>query len=251
MDTRTAVSEFLGTLLLVFFGVGSVVIGAEYIGTVGIALAFGFTLLALAYTLGPVSGCHINPAVTLGMLIAGRIPRRTAIEFWVAQVLGAFFGALLLFILAKQVPGLGTSGAFGTNGYGTRSPVGVSIFGALLTECVLTFLLVYVILAVTRKGPAKGFDGLAMGVTLSVLMLVGVPLTGGSVNPARSIGPAIFAGTSALSQLWLFIVAPLVGGALAAVVHGLTHPRGGPREAGAGGEEAPGDASAGARSRER
>ncbi|MCC5034139.1 aquaporin [Streptomyces sp. WAC 00631] len=230
MDVRKAVSEFLGTLLLVFVAVGSAVLGAEYIGTVGIALTFGFTLLALAYALGPVSGCHINPAVTLGMLMAGRLSPRAAVEYWVAQVLGGITGALLLFILAKQVPGLETSGAFGSNGYGYRSPVGVNTFGALVAETVLTFLLVYVILDVTHRVAVVGFDGLAMGLALAAVHLVGIPLTGTSVNPARSIGPAIFAGPDALAQLWLFILAPLAGGALAAVVHGVTHPAGEPRQ---------------------
>ncbi|KAF4411070.1 MULTISPECIES: MIP family channel protein [Streptomyces] len=230
MEARTAVSEFLGTLLLVFFAVGSAVLGAEYIGAVGIALTFGLTLLALAYALGPVSGCHINPAVTLGMLMARRIPVRTAIEYWIAQVLGGFAGALLLFVVAKQVPGLSTGGAFGSNGFGYRSPVGISTFGALVAEIVLTFLLVYVFLAMTHRVALAGFDGLAVGLVLAAVHLVGIPLTGTSVNPARSIGPAIFAGGPALAQLWLFIVAPLAGGALAAVVHRATHPPDEPRE---------------------
>ncbi|MFF7338416.1 MIP family channel protein [Streptomyces sp. NPDC008163] len=224
MQTRTAVSEFLGTLLLVFFGVGSAVLGTQFIGVVGIALSFGFVLLALAYALGPISGCHINPAVTLGMLTARRIDVRTAVTYWIAQFLGGIAGAALLFLLAKQVPGLKTSGHFGSNGYGDRSDVHINIGGAFLAEVVLTFLLVFVVLAVTHKVAVVGFDGLPIGISLAVIHLVGIPLTGTSVNPARSLGPALFAGGAALSQLWLFIVAPLAGGLLAALAHRLTHP---------------------------
>ncbi|WP_055563910.1 MIP family channel protein [Streptomyces atriruber] len=226
MQIRAVVSEFLGTLLLVFFAVGSAVLGAEFIGTLGIALAFGFTLLALAYTLGPISGCHVNPAVTLGMLVARRIDGRTAVTYWAAQFLGGIAGAALLFLLAKQVPGLKTSEAFGSNGYDDRSEVGINLGGAFLAEVVLTFLLVFVVLGVTHRVAVTGFDGLPIGIALAVIHLVGIPLTGTSVNPARSLGPALFAGGAALSQLWLFIVAPLVGGAIAALVHHVTHPVG-------------------------
>lgn len=224
MDKRTVTCEFLGTLLLVFFAVGAAVLSGEYIGTLGIALAFGFVLLALAYTFGPISGCHVNPAVTLGMLLARRITVRTAVEYWIAQLAGAIVGAALLFLVAKQVPSLKTHGAFGTNGYGYRSAVGINIFGAFVAEVVLTFLLVFVVLAVTHRVAVVGFDGLPIGMALAVIHMVGIPLTGTSVNPARSIGPALFAGGPALTQLWLFIVAPLVGGAVAAVVHQVTYP---------------------------
>jgi aquaporin Z len=224
MDKRTVTCEFLGTLLLVFFAVGAAVLSGEYIGTLGIALAFGFVMLALAYAIGPVSGSHVNPAVTLGMLVAGRITVRTAVEYWIAQVLGGIAGAALLLLVAKQVPGLETHGAFGTNGYGYRSAVGISIFGAFVAEVILTFLLVFVMLAVTHRIAVVGFDGLPIGLALAAVHLIGIPLTGTSVNPARSLGPALFAGSPALTQLWLFLVAPLVGGILGAVVHELTHP---------------------------
>ncbi|NEB79092.1 MIP family channel protein [Streptomyces sp. SID14478] len=226
MQTRALVSEFLGTLLLVFFAVGSAVLGVEFIGTLGIALAFGFTLLALAYALGPISGCHVNPAVTLGMLCARRIDVKTAVSYWIAQFVGGIAGAALLFLLAKQVPGIKTHGAFGTNGYGDRSAVHINTGGAFLAEVVLTFLLVFVVLGVTHRVAVTGFDGLPIGIALAVIHLVGIPLTGTSVNPARSLGPALFAGGPALSQLWLFIVAPLVGGVIAAMVHLVTHPSG-------------------------
>ncbi|MFJ4965098.1 Aquaporin Z 2 [Streptomyces sp. ADI96-02] len=224
MQTRIVASEFLGTLLLVFFAVGSAALAVEYLGTVGIALTFGFTLLALAYALGPISGSHVNPAVTLGMYLADRIDLRSAVERWAAQVLGAIVGAALLFLLANQIPGLETTGKFGTNGYGDRSAVGINIAGAFIAEVALTFLLVYVVLAVTHKVAVVGFDGLPIGLALAAIHLVGIPLTGTSVNPARSLGPALFAGGAALSQLWLFIVAPLIGGAIAAYAHRLTHP---------------------------
>ncbi|MFC6065723.1 MIP family channel protein [Streptomyces ochraceiscleroticus] len=222
-ETRSVVAEFLGTLLLVFFAVGAAVLAGEYIGTFGIALSFGFTLLALAYALGPISGCHVNPAVTLGMLVAHRITVRTAVEYWIAQLLGGIVGAALLFLVAKQVPGLKTDGAFGSNGFADRSAVHINLGGAFVAEIVLTFLLVFVVLAVTHKVALVGFDGLAIGIALATVHLIGIPLTGTSVNPARSFGPALFAGGGALSQLWLFIVAPLIGGVLAALAHRLTH----------------------------
>lgn len=224
MDKRTVSCEFLGTLLLVFFAVGAAVLSGEYIGTLGIALAFGFVLLALCYAIGPLSGCHVNPAVTLGMLLARRITVRSAVDYWVAQLLGGIAGAALLFLVARQVPGLKTHGAFGTNGYGYRSAVGINIAGAFIAEVVLTFLLVFVVLAVTHRIAVVGFDGLPIGMALVVVHLIGIPLTGTSVNPARSIGPALFAGGPALTQLWLFIVAPLIGGAVAALVIRVTHP---------------------------
>ncbi|MEU5211286.1 MIP family channel protein [Streptomyces sp. NPDC020742] len=222
--TRTIVAEFLGTLLLVFFAVGSAVLAGEYIGTFGIALAFGFTMLALAYALGPISGCHLNPAVTLGMLLARRLTLRTAVEYWIAQVVGAIVGAALLFLVAKQVPGLQTHAAFGTNGWGDRSAVHLNLGGAFVLEMVMTFLFVFVFLAVTHKVALLGFNGVAIGMALATVHLIGIPLDGTSVNPARSIGPALFAGGPAITQLWLFIVAPLIGGALAAAVHQVTHP---------------------------
>ncbi|WP_419993541.1 MIP family channel protein [Streptomyces boninensis] len=226
METRKLVSEFIGTLMLVLFAVGAAVLAAEYIGTLGIALAFGFTLLALAYALGPISGCHVNPAVTLGMLLSKRISVNTAVGYWVAQFLGGIAGAALLFLLAKQVPGLQTTGAFGSNGFADRSAVHINTGGAFIAEVLLTFLLVFVVLSVTHhigQRATAGFGGLAIGISLAVIHLVGIPLTGTSVNPARSLGPALFAGGQALSQVWLFIVAPLVGAALAAAVHQLVH----------------------------
>ncbi|WP_282203520.1 MIP family channel protein [Kitasatospora fiedleri] len=225
MSRRAVICEFLGTLLLVLFAVGAAVLAAKSIGDLGVALAFGFTLLALAYALGPISGCHVNPAVTLGFLLARRIDVRTAAAYWVAQFAGGIAGAALVFWLAKTVPGVQTHGKMGSNGWGSRSEVGISGGGAFLAEVLLTFLLVFVVLAVTHRLAVTGFDGLPIGIALATIHLIGIPLTGTSVNPARSLGPALFAGGPALSQLWLFIVAPLVGGVLAAGAHLVTHPQ--------------------------
>lgn len=223
-DQRAFVCEFLGTLLLVFFAVGAAVLSSQFIGTLGVALAFGLALLAIAYAIGPISGSHVNPAVTLGMLVARRITVRTAVEYWIAQFLGGIAGAALLLLVAKQVPGLRVHGFFGTNGYGTRSAIGVNIFGAFVAELILTFLLVFVVLAVTHRIAVVGFDGLPIGMALAVVHLIGIPITGTGVNPARSFGPAIFAGAPALTQVWLFLVAPMVGAVVAAIVHEATHP---------------------------
>lgn len=223
-DTRPLVAECLGTALLVFFGVGAAVVAGEYIGSLGIALTFGLTMLALAYALGSISGSHLNPAVTLGMLVARRVDVTTAVRYWIAQLVGAILGALLLFLVAHQIPGLQIGERFGTNGFGDRSAVQINTFGALVAEIVLTFLLVYVWLSVTHRLAVTGIDGIPIGLALAAVHLVGIPLTGTSVNPARSLAPALFAGGAALTQLWLFLVAPLIGGALAALAHRFTHP---------------------------
>ncbi|WP_202451679.1 MULTISPECIES: MIP family channel protein [unclassified Streptomyces] len=224
MDPKPVICEFLGTLLLVFFAVGAAVLSGQFIGALGIALAFGFVLLALVYVFGPISGCHLNPAVTLGMLLTRRIDVRAAVVYVVAQLVGAIVGAALLLLVADQVPGFKRQGAFGTNGYNARSAIGVNIGGAFVAELMLTFLLVFVYLAVTQRVAVVGFGGIPIGIALVVINLIGIPLTGASANPARSFGPAVFAGSPALNQVWLFLVAPLVGGALAAVVHEFTHP---------------------------
>lgn len=226
-EPQPLAAEFLGTLLLVFFGVGAAVLSSEYIGSLGVGLTFGFVLLALAYTIGPISGAQVNPAVTLGMLLARRMDVNTAVRYWIAQFVGAIVGGALLLLVAAQVPGLDIGGSFGTNGFGERSAVRINIGGAFVAELLLTLLLVYVYLSATRKVAVVGFAGLPIGLTLAVVHLVGIPLTGASVNPARSLGPAVYAGGPALAQLWLFIVAPLIGGALAAVVHRFTHPQAG------------------------
>lgn len=211
---RRLAAEFLGTFLLVFAAVGSAVFGIDKIGAVGVALTFGLVLLALAYAIGPISGCHVNPAVTLGVLLSRRIAAREAFGYCVAQILGAIAGAALI----KGLTGFGgvtdQTGALGTNSWGAT----ISGSGAFVVEVVLTFLLVFVVLLVTNRPASAGFAGLAIGLSLAVIHLVAIPLDGTSVNPARSIGPALFTGGDALRQLWLFIVAPLIGGAIAAVV---------------------------------
>ena len=229
MQTRKLLAEFIGTFLLVFLAVGAAVsgiAGAVGAGTpkgpgsgiVGVALAFGFVLVFVAFAFGPVSGAHVNPAVTLAMVIARKQPIREAAGYWVAQVLGAIAGAFFLWLLTHSLGVTDQTGALGTNGYGTT----ISMGGAFLLETLLTFAFVLVILLVTDRAANATTAGLGIGVALVVVHLVGIPLTGTSVNPARSIGPALFEGGTALSQLWLFILAPLLGGLIAALVYPLT-----------------------------
>ena len=225
---RKFAAELLGTALLVFFAVGVATLsfgfkadGTSFIaGVVATALAFGLTLLALAHVLGPISGCHVNPAVTLGALLAGRITFRDALSYWVAQFIGGFVGALALWGMFSTSPLYSrASTGLGTDGWGASSFIHIGAGGAFIAEVVLTFLFVFVILGVTSKTANPTTAGLVIGLTLTVVHLIGIPLTGTSVNPARSLGPALIIGHSALAQVWLFIVAPLVGGALAALVH--------------------------------
>jgi aquaporin Z len=212
---RKAVAEFIGTTILVFFGVGSAVFGIDKIGALGVAITFGLTLLALAYSIGPVSGCHVNPAVTLGVLMRKGMSSQEAVYYWVAQFAG---GLLAAAILKLMVSGFGDvtdqTGSLGINDWGAN----VSGVGAFVLEIMLTFLLVLVVLLVTGRAAAPGFAGLAIGLVLTVTNLVGIPLDGASVNPARSLGPAIFDGSHAIEHVWLFIVAPLIGGGIAAIV---------------------------------
>jgi aquaporin Z len=217
---RKLVAEFLGTFLLVLLGVGTAVAGLKgdgsVAGTVGVALAFGLTLLALAYALGPVSGCHINPAVTLGVLLNRGMTATEAALYWIVQLAGGIAGAAVLALLTSG--GFGkvtdTTGALGANDYGTT----ISLGGAFVLEALLTFVLVSVVLLVTGRSASPGFAGLAIGLTLAAVHLFGIPLTGTGVNPARSLGPALFTGGVPLRHVWLFLVAPLVGGAVAAGV---------------------------------
>jgi aquaporin Z len=225
MDFRKLIAELLGTACLVFFGAGVATLSfgfkitgsASAAGVVATAFAFALVLLTLAYSLGPISGCHINPAVTIGFLLSRRITAREAVAYWVAQIVGGILGALVLWGMLSGAAGYstGTQG-LGANGFGANSMVGLNAAGAFLAEVVLTFLFVFVVLAVTRKAAWPQLGGLAIGLALGTVHLIGIPLTGTSVNPARSIGPALFVGGSALSQLWLFILAPLIGGAVAA-----------------------------------
>lgn len=218
---RKLAAELVGTFILVFFGVGSAVFainaaddGPSAIGMVGVALTFGLTLLALAYAIGPISGCHVNPAVTVGVLLNRGISPVEAGGYVVAQVVGGTLAGGLLKLLTSGFGGIkDQTGGLGTNDWAE----GVTVGGAFVVEAVLTFLLVFVVLLVTATNANAGFAGLAIGLTLAVVHLVGIPVTGTSVNPARSIGPAIF-HTDALGPLWLYVVAPITGAVIAAVV---------------------------------
>jgi aquaporin Z len=223
-------AEFVGTACLVFFAVGTAVYSDVNAGVVGIALAFGFVLIALVYAIGSISGCHVNPAVTLGMVLAGRMNAICGVLYAIAQFCGGIIGALLLYWISHTV--LARSGgpfsrrSFGSNGYGANSDLHISAGGAFLVEIILTALLVIVVLGVTHGPGVKGLEGVAIGTALTAIHLVGIPLTGTSVNPARSLGPAIFSTDNALSQVWLFIVAPLCGAVVGFLVHAALRGRG-------------------------
>ena len=220
--SRRIIAEFVGTFLLVFLAVGTAVFGIAALvgvdgkgpgsGIVGVALAFGLVLLGIAYAFGPVSGAHVNPAVTLAMLIGRRLPATDAIGYWIAQFLGGIAGGGLLALFVASFEVTDYTGALGTNSYDNGS---INLAGAFVLEATLTAAFVLVILLVTERVAAPGFAGLAIGLTLTLVHLVGIPLTGTSVNPARSLGPAIFEGGTALGQVWLFIAAPLVGAVIA------------------------------------
>lgn len=219
------VAEFIGTFSLVLFGCGSAVIagnaavGPVGIGLLGISVAFGFAVVAMAYAIGGISGCHINPAVTIGVLTAGKMETKEAISYIVAQILGAISGAGVLYLIASGKPGfVMPEWGLGANGWGEGYLGQYNTASAFLIETVMTFLFVFVILGTTSKFGNGAMAGLAIGVTLMLIHLVAIPVTGTSVNPARSIGPAIFSGGKAIAQLWLFIVAPVLGAILGAFV---------------------------------
>ncbi len=221
MQLRRAGAESLGTFVLVFGGVGAAVIAGEAIGALGVALAFGLSLLAMAYAVGPISGCHINPAVTLGLLVSRRIDVREAARYWIAQLAGALLAAAVLAIIVKARSGgydFSEQG-FGANGYGSHSPEGYPVGAVFLVEVVLTAILVFTVLAATDRLASVAFAGIPIGLVLALVHLVGIPVDNTSVNPARSFGPAVFVGDWALEQLWLFILAPLVGGLLGSLLH--------------------------------
>lgn len=217
---KKIIAEMLGTAILVLFGCGAAVIAGASIGYTGISLAFGLAIVAAAYGVGAISGAHLNPAVSLGMVAAGRMSVAEFLAYAVAQVFGAILGAAVLYLIAsgKADYTLAANG-LGQNGYGAGYLGEYSMMAALVFEFVMTFLFVTVILGATGPRAAPGFAGLAIGLTLAAIHLVGIDVTGVSVNPARSIGPAFFVGGTAMVQLWLFIVAPLAGGALAGIVH--------------------------------
>ncbi len=220
-DANRYIAELIGTFVLVLGGVGCAVLAGHTVGALGVALAFGFSLLAMVYAIGPISGCHINPAVTIGLWLSGKFHKRLVLGYLIAQVVGAFLASLVILIIAKgSAAGYSaTVQGLGANGYGIHSPSEFGFGAALLTEIVFTCLFVLVVLFATDARAPVGFAGLAIGIALALVHLVTIPVTNTSVNPARSIGPAIFVGGWALEQLWLFIFAPLVGGAAAAAIH--------------------------------
>ncbi len=219
---KKLIAEFLGTATLVLLGCGAAVLAGPTVGQLGIAFAFGLAIVAMAYAIGPVSGCHVNPAVSFGAFLAGRMTINDMVMYWVAQFLGALLGAGLLFVIASgHIDPAGdpafTMGeyALGSNGWGASYLGGYSMTAALVFEIVATFLFVVVILGATQAKAPSQFAGLAIGLTLTLIHIVGIQVTGVSVNPARSFGPAVFAQGAALQQLWLFIIAPLAGAAMA------------------------------------
>lgn len=216
-------AELIGTFVLVFGGCGAAVLAGGKIGFAGVALAFGFSLLAMVYAIGPVSGCHINPAVTLGLLLSGKFEAKYAPGYVIAQILGGIVAAGVLLIVAGGTSsGYNPSAAgFAANGYGAHSPGGYNLIAAFVAEVVLTFFLVFTVLGSTDVKAPVGFAGIPIGTVLVLIHLVGIPVTNTSVNPARSIGPALFVGGWALGQLWLFIVAPLIGAAIASSLYGM------------------------------
>ena len=215
------IAEMIGTFVLVFGGCGSAVLAGEKIGFLGVSIAFGLTLLSMAYAIGPISGCHINPAVTVGLLVSKKMDSRDVAGYIVAQIVGGILAAALLLAIAKGAAG-GYDPAltgFAANGYGDHSPGRYNLISAFLAEVILTFVLMFTVLGATDIKAPVGFAGIPIGLVLALIHLVGIPVTNTSVNPARSIGPAVFVGGWAISQVWLFIVAPIVGAIIAALVY--------------------------------
>lgn len=220
--SKKLTAEALGTFILVFFGCGAAVFMGEQIGMMGISLAFGLSIVAAAYGLGAISGAHLNPAVSLGMVTAGRMSVKDFVGYAIAQTIGAIIAALVIMIIAKGSAGYSVAeNGLGQNGFGAGYLGEYTVAAALIFEIVATFLFVTVILGATQDGAPAAFAGLAIGLTLAAIHLVGINITGVSVNPARSVGPALFVGGQALADLWVFIVAPLAGGAIAGLLHAM------------------------------
>src|ERR1700739_2056849 len=226
--TKRATAEFIGTFWLVFGGCGSAVLAAAFpkeglgnlgVCFVGVALAFGLTVLTMAYAIGHISGCHLNPAVSVGLVVGRRFPASELLQYVIAQVVGAICAAGVLFVIASGKAGFDVSAGFASNGYDAHSPGGYSLTACLLTEIVMTFGFLFVIMGSTHGSAPKGFAPIAIGLCLTLIHLISIPVTNTSVNPARSTGPALFVGGWALSQLWLFWVAPLIGGALGGTIY--------------------------------
>jgi aquaporin Z len=216
-------AELVGTAVLLLIGPGSAIIASNVIGTYGVAFAFGLALLAMAYTIGHVSGCHINPAVTLGMLLGRHINLPRAIFYWVAQFIGAFLGGLLIWIIIGADEAKDQTGIFAANGWGDDIGSAFGLGPTIVVEIVFTALLVFVVLSTTTRGYLTGFDGIAVGLTLAMIHLATIPVDNTSVNPARSFGTAVFAGSDAMGQLWAFIVFPLIGSVVGVVVWLFVH----------------------------
>ena len=220
---KRTIAEFIGTFWLVFGGCGSAVLAAAFpnlgIGFVGVALAFGLTVLTMAYAIGHISGCHLNPAVSIGLLVGKRFPASDLIGYLVAQVAGGIAGAGVLYVIASGKAGFDLAGGFASNGFAEHSPGGYAMMSCLTAEVVLTFFFLMIILGSTDRRAPAGFAPIAIGLGLTLIHLIGIPVTNLSVNPARSTGPALFAGGWALQQLWLFWVAPIIGAAIAGIVY--------------------------------
>ena len=219
------ISELIGTMVLVLFGCGSAAIAGSVLGTFGIAMAFGLSIVAMAYVIGDISGCHVNPAVSIGMWIDGRLETKDLLVYIVFQFIGAIIGIALLVMIINSAPSLGGYAAtgLGQNGFGSASSVGLDVVGAILVEIILTFVFVFTVLGVTKKAENGAVTGIVIGLTFAFVYLLGIPLTGASVNPARSLAPALFLGGQALQQVWVFILAPVVGAVIAGVLFkGLT-----------------------------
>jgi aquaporin Z len=219
--SRRVIAEFFGTLWLVLGGCGAAVLAAGFpnlgIGFLGVAFAFGLTVLTMAYAVGHISGGHFNPAVTVGLWSAGRCPSRYVIPYIIAQVIGAIIAAIILWLIASGKPGW-VAGGFAANGYGDLSPGKYGLGSCFISEVVMTFFFLFVIIGTTSKGAAAGFAGIPIGLTLTLIHLVSIPVTNTSVNPARSTGPALFAGGEYIAQLWLFWLAPIIGAVIAGLL---------------------------------
>ena len=219
------IAELIGTMVLVLFGCGSAAIAGSVLGTLGIALAFGLSIVAMAYVIGDISGCHINPAVSIGMWIDGRMDAKDLVMYIIFQCIGAVIGIALLAAIINSAPSLGGYAAtgLGQNGFGPASSVGLGVVGAIIVEIILTFVFVFTVLGVTKKAENSAVAGIVIGLTLAFVHIMGIPLTGTSVNPARSLAPALFLGGQALQQVWVFILAPIVGAVIAGFLYkGLT-----------------------------
>ena len=219
------ISELIGTMVLVLFGCGSAAIAGSVLGNLGIALAFGLSIVAMAYVIGDISGCHINPAVSIGMWIDGRLETKDLIMYIIFQCIGAIIGIAILAVIINSAPSLGGYAAtgLGQNGFGSASSVGIDVIGAIIVEIILTFVFVFTVLGVTKKVENGAVAGIVIGLTLAFVHIMGIPLTGTSVNPARSLAPALFLGGQALQQVWVFILAPIVGAVIAGLLYkGLT-----------------------------